>query len=90
MKTRFIDIVFTEMLDGGKDFVEVEDETGASITLGEWVQRPDGYSVLRIPDSTGTLEHVKKELRAMADSLDDHITPGDMHRALEVLLEELA
>lgn len=28
-------------------FVEVEDENGRSIKHGEWLQRPDGYWVLR-------------------------------------------
>lgn len=46
----FIDIVF----DGPPSqpnprFVEVEDSTGKSVNVGEWVQRPDGYWVLRIP-----------------------------------------
>jgi hypothetical protein len=30
-------------------FVEVENESGESIRIGEWVERPDGYWVLRIP-----------------------------------------
>jgi hypothetical protein len=30
-------------------FVEVEDESGASISVGEWVERPDGLWALRIP-----------------------------------------
>lgn len=30
-------------------FVELEDETGRSIKLGEWVKRPDGFHALRIP-----------------------------------------
>jgi hypothetical protein len=47
----YLDIVF----DGPPGptcgrFVEVEDPNGASIRLGEWVQRDDGYWVLRIPD----------------------------------------
>ena len=29
-------------------FVEVEDHTGASVDYGTWVQREDGYWVLRI------------------------------------------
>lgn len=46
------DIVF----DGSPDhkapvFVEVEDEQGRSIRFGEWLQRPDGYWVLRISAS---------------------------------------
>ncbi|WP_032376702.1 hypothetical protein [Rhodococcoides fascians] len=34
-------------------FIEVEDQTGASIKFGEWIDRGDGYWVLRIP----TLPH---------------------------------
>lgn len=46
----FVDIVF----DGppGKlagRFVEVENEERASIRLGEWLERDDGFWVLRIP-----------------------------------------
>jgi hypothetical protein len=29
-------------------FVEVEDDTGKSVRFGEWVQREDGYWVLRV------------------------------------------
>lgn len=47
-KLKRIDIVF----DGppgpeGPRFVEVEDGTGKSICLGEWVHREDGYWALR-------------------------------------------
>ena len=28
--------------------MEVEDDVGRSIRLGEWIQRPDGYWVIRI------------------------------------------
>jgi hypothetical protein len=31
-------------------FVEVNDSTGKSVSLGEWIERPDGYWALRIPD----------------------------------------
>lgn len=46
----YIDIVF----DGPPSvepprFVEAEDESGASVRAGEWIERPDGYWVLRIP-----------------------------------------
>ena len=49
MKT--IDIVF----DGPPShksgcFIEVEDDTRKSISIREWLQRDDGYWVLRIPD----------------------------------------
>lgn len=46
----FIDIVFEgPPSTPGPRFVEVEDSTGKSVNVGEWVQRPDGYWVLRIP-----------------------------------------
>jgi hypothetical protein len=46
--SREIDVVF----DGPPGpisgrFVEVEDDAGRSIDLGEWVERPDGYWALR-------------------------------------------
>lgn len=45
----FIDIVFDgpPHATSGR-FVEVEDHTGKSISIGEWVQRPDTYWVLRV------------------------------------------
>lgn len=48
--TAFVDIMF----DGpahkiNSHFVEVENDQGASIKIGEWVKRGDGYWVLRIP-----------------------------------------
>lgn len=49
MKT--IDIVFDgpPAHESGR-FIEVEDDCGNSISIGEWVARNDGYWVLRIPD----------------------------------------
>jgi len=46
-----IDIVFDgpPSHESGR-FVEVEDASGKSIKVGEWVEREDGYWVLRIPD----------------------------------------
>jgi hypothetical protein len=46
---RHIDIVFDgpPSHESGR-FVEVENDQGASIGLGEWVQRADGYWCLRI------------------------------------------
>lgn len=46
----FVDIVF----DGPPGpvagrFVEVENEDGASVSIGEWIQRTDGYWAFRIP-----------------------------------------
>ena len=34
--------------DEGCEFVETEDAKGRGIGIGEWVQRDDGYHVLRI------------------------------------------
>lgn len=50
MTTRYVDLVF----DGppgpeSPRFVEAVDASG-SIELGEWIERPDGKWVLRIPD----------------------------------------
>lgn len=43
----FIDIVFDG--EGPESrFVEVEDERGFSIAVGEWLKRPDGYWALRL------------------------------------------
>ena len=45
----FVDIVFDGPPgpESGR-FVEVENERGRSVDLGEWVHRPDGYWALRI------------------------------------------
>jgi hypothetical protein len=55
--TRQIQIVF----DGppGPDsgqFVEVEDEAGRSVDVGNWVERQDGYWALRIQIPISSLE----------------------------------
>jgi len=68
---KHVDIVF----DGPPDhvaprFVEVEDEQGKSIRLGEWLQRPDGYWVLRIERDTEVIMRLEKAL-ARAQSLHD-------------------
>ena len=46
----YVDIVFDGPPgpESGR-FVEVEDASGKSIRLGEWLQRPDGSWALRIP-----------------------------------------
>lgn len=48
MHTKHIDIVFDGPPgpEAGR-FVEVENDQGRSIRFGKWVQRPDGYWVLR-------------------------------------------
>ncbi|AEQ20955.1 hypothetical protein E3_0420 [Rhodococcus phage E3] len=52
MADRYIDIVFDgpPTHESGR-FIEVEDETGASISFGEWVDRGDGTWALRIAGS---------------------------------------
>lgn len=76
-------------------FVEVEDSTGASIRVGTWVQREDGYWVLRVPDVRVLIE----ELTRM---YDEHQCCGDPdvaealrsykyegHRPTRLILDEL-
>jgi hypothetical protein len=48
--TRFVDIVHTAPPggDSSSSFVEVEDEDGRSMKLGEWVERQDGTWALRV------------------------------------------
>jgi hypothetical protein len=47
---KYVDIVFDgpPAPESGR-FVEVEDDTGRSINLGEWIHRPDGFWALRLP-----------------------------------------
>lgn len=49
MTDDYIDIVFDGPPgpEAGR-FVEVENAQGASIRVGDWIERPDGYWVLRI------------------------------------------
>lgn len=49
-ESEYIDVVF----DGppgpdGIRFIEVEDESGCSISAGEWIERSDGFWALRLP-----------------------------------------
>lgn len=50
VKTETIDIVFSGGGDGSGpgEFVEVEDQNGSGISVGDWIEREDGYTVLRI------------------------------------------
>lgn len=45
-----VDIVFTAFPGPSNEcvFVEVEDQHGRSVRLGEWVERPDGLAALRV------------------------------------------
>jgi hypothetical protein len=54
MAEEYIDIVFTGPPDPDPaqcGFVEVERSDGTSMRLGEWVERGDGYWVLRFKPS---------------------------------------
>lgn len=74
MKT--IDIVFKG--EGPYlEFVELEDE-GASIKLGEWVDRGDGFCALRIPDPRQSLK-----------VYDDEIMSVHVHRSQPVPIGHL-
>ncbi|QCW22326.1 hypothetical protein SEA_LUNA18_58 [Microbacterium phage Luna18] len=46
--TQYIDIVFDKLTESQLIFVEVETPDGASMRFGTWVQREDGFSVLRV------------------------------------------
>jgi len=53
----YIDIVFDgpPASESGR-FIEVENAQGASIRVGEWVHRPDGYWALRLPAPVSPVE----------------------------------
>lgn len=56
-------------------FVEVENANGESIKFGKWVERPDGYWVLRI-DSNAEVERLRGEfwrLRGMFEWYGQHL-----------------
>jgi hypothetical protein len=61
----YVDIVFDgpPSHESGR-FVEVEDATGASIRLGEWIDRGNGLWALRIPDPRVSPPAGGRELRA--------------------------
>lgn len=50
---KYIDIVFQSVQESRDhkpelEFVEVENAQGASIRVGHWVERSDGFTVLRL------------------------------------------
>lgn len=75
----FVDIVFDgpPSHESGR-FVEVEDSAGASIRLGEWVERPDGYWALRIPDPHPGRRSTSVDEPAPLHSLAAHVTLGSL------------
>lgn len=72
---RTIDIVFTGP-PGPHDecvFVEVEDESGASISVGTWTKRQDGFTVLRISDH----RELQNAVNQACDIYINHSGPGE-------------
>jgi hypothetical protein len=46
--TKYLDIVFDSPGPGSEStFVEIEDDTGKSVSFGKWVKRDDGYYAIR-------------------------------------------
>lgn len=59
-----IDIVFEKPPGPDSQFVEVEDGEGNSIRLGEWIEREDGYHVLRFnPEELVVGEKVRLSIK---------------------------
>lgn len=56
----YTDIVFADRPGNALEFIEVEDETGASIKFGEWVARPDGYRAIRVMNAIIEQEEKKQ------------------------------
>jgi len=58
---KYFDIVFNgpPSRTAGR-FVEVEDESGASVRIGKWIKRADGYWCLRIPNDARAMAVEKR------------------------------
>jgi hypothetical protein len=69
---KYVDIVFDgpPSHDSGR-FVEVEDDTGASICFARWVERKDGYWALRIIPHADDLPHVHKAGTTVGKDIDE-------------------
>lgn len=90
--TSYIDIVF-DSPPGQKSpgFVEVEDETGKSISIGTWLQRPDGYWVLRLDNPEAVALKILKEVlsdRSVWNTLGQTHTPKSTVQAIIEVLQE--
>ena len=87
----YVDIVFEETGDNKPPaFVEVENDRGASIRFGEWVDRSDGYLVLRIPVAADPLiaryrqAHREREA-AYSDRQTIPVPLGELRQLAEAL-----
>lgn len=93
--TKHIDIVFDGPPgpEAGR-FVEVENDKGESIRFGEWLQRPDGYWVLRFISAEAVQEKLalaRKELETAGDILGEEgyfSRARDIQSTLAILAKE--
>lgn len=62
----YIDIVFDgpPSHESGR-FIEVNNPAGASISVGEWIEREDGRWMLRVPDYRAEVERLRMDHSAM-------------------------
>lgn len=63
----YLHIVFDDMPSGDHDakFIEIEDQEGAGVKVGQWVRLDDKHVALQIPlEEVGGLDHLDKIARA--------------------------
>jgi hypothetical protein len=84
--SKHVDIVFDGPPghESGR-FVEVEDHTGRSISFGRWLQRDDGFWVLRIVPHESDLPHYHVAGTTAGKDIDECARCGqdlrnDIHR----------
>lgn len=70
------------ILDGAPDqeagrFVEVENDEGQSVSIGEWTERDGGYWGLRIEMDSERLRFENKKLEAQIEAVRWHIPDPD-------------
>lgn len=68
-------------------FVEVEDSKGCSINFGEWLQRDDGYWVLRVPRATSPSRGEDLSSAAGAAPFDPYGLAFRLRVRLDAILE---
>ena len=85
-----IDIVFDgpPSHESGR-FVETEDENRASISIGDWVERADGYWVLRIEDPREN-DRLQARIDAALAEIVGHRNSGERNPSLILRSIELA
>lgn len=83
MSDTYIDIVFDgpPAHESGR-FIEVENPEGASIRVGEWIEREDGFWALRIPQESVQKDDTRQQdastlAKDLSDQLIEKIEPHD-------------